>query len=86
MRQCSAAKLGFNQMPFVMHTESAVVRDPSVGTQIRVPTVATPIAPSTDRKYMKYNTNKLTLKLTVTLAQALTLTNPSDTILYVPFS
>jgi len=49
-----------------------VVRDPSVGPRIRVPSVAIPVAPSAEYKCMKYNTNKLTLKLTLTLK-----TNPN---------
>ena len=57
------------------------VRDPSVGTPIRVPSVTTPVAPSTEYLCMRYNANNLILMLTL----ALTLTNPSDTILY-PFS
>jgi len=51
---------------------NAVVRDPSVAIPIRVPTVVTPVAPSTEYLCMRYNANSLILRLTLTL----TLTDP----------
>jgi len=45
-------------------------------SELQVLSVATPVAPSTEYKYMKYNKNKLTLKLTLTLTLNLK-TNPN---------
>ena len=64
----------------------AVVRDLSVGTPIWVLSVATCVAPSTEYLCMKYTSNNLIFIVTLTLYLTLTLTDPSDTILYVLFS
>jgi len=40
-------------------TNITVVRDPSVGTPIRVPSDGNFVEPSTEYKYIKYNINKL---------------------------
>jgi len=49
---------------------NTVVRDPILATPVRVTGVATPVAPSTEYKYMKHTTNKLTLKLTLKQSKA----------------
>ena len=83
---------------FLFDSCFTVVQDPSVGTPIRVPSVATPGAPSTEYRYMKCNTNNIILILILTLTLnrnlkananlylTLTLADPSDTTLYAPFS